>query len=345
MKTLLTKFLAFGSIGLLMLASCKKDETKTMATAGTAGTVTASAATLVMDKSKANSADPAVTFTFKSADYGFKAATSNVLQIDSMGDNWSKPQSITVSAKSTTQSFSTNDFNAILLKLRLPTDKSSQIQVRLSSAISNTISPVYTAPLTLTVTPYSLASSLYVPGAYQGWHPSSADSLVSPVSDGSYSGIINFTGTDLTFKVVTSRSESWNGTNYGAGTDAGTISSTGGNLTAPADGGLLVTVNTNNNTITYTPQWSIIGDATSGGWDNDTDMFYDKAHDTWYITANLVSDGTKGLKFRFKNDWTINLGGPSGTLSQNGPNISIPVSGTYIITLDANKNTYTLTKQ
>lgn len=330
-----------------MLSACKKDENKAVTTNGTASTVSASSTTLVLNKNKANSGDTSILFTITKANYGYSAATTNVLQIDSMGDNWKKPQTIIMTAGATNQGISTNDFNALLLKLNLAPSKSSQIQVRVMNSVSSSIASVYSNILTLSVTPYSIASSVYVPGAYQGWSPNVADSLVSATSNGIYTGVINFTGTDLHFKITSAKS--FNGTNYGAGASAGTISTTGDNLLAPANGGLLTSLNINNNTITFTPQWSIIGDATPGGWSTDTNMYLDKTKNTWYITTKLVSDGTQAMKFRFKNDWTINLGGSNGTLSQGGGNITIPKTAaagdTYKITLDPNTNTYTLVKQ
>src|SRR6185312_15521737 len=318
MKTILTKFLALSGITLLMLSACKKDGSLVVMSSGKAGTLSASSTTLALDKSKLYDAGTVVQFTVTKANFGYSAAVVNTLQIDVPSDNWANPASVTLSANALSQGYNTADFNALLLKLNLPADVASTVQARIKSSVGASVAPVYSNVLTLTATPFNLASYLYVPGAYQGWTPSAAATLVSPTSNGVFTGIINFTGADLNFKGTSAAD--WNHTNYGIGSTAGTISSTGGNLLAPADGGLLVTVDLNKNTITYTPQWSIIGDATAGGWGTDTDMLYDSAHDTWYITATL---GVGGMKFRYKNDWTVNLGGSGGTLTGNGPNISI----------------------
>ena len=345
MKRVLTKFLAISGIALLMLASCKKDENKAVATGGKPGALQASATTVVLDKTDLTST--AVTFNWTASDFGYKAAVTNVLQIDVTGDNFATPKEYPMGAKALVQAFTTMDFNALLLKLNLPTGVPSQVQARIKSSINATTTPVYSNVLGLTVTPFSLVSYVYVPGAYQGWHPETADSLESPVSNGVYNGIINFTGADLNFKVNSNRD--WNHTNYGLLNGAFSSAGNAGNFLAPADGGILITFDLNNSTIVYTPQWSIIGDATPGGWGSDTNMLYDKVHDTWYITAKLVSDGGQAVKFRFKNDWTINLGGSGGTLTQNGANITVPNTGAagamYAITLNANNNTYTLVKQ
>jgi hypothetical protein len=349
MKKIIFPILAI-FFALLILPSCKKDENKAVLKDGTPGTVSASSSTIVLDRSKINASDTSVIFTITNANFGYPAAITNVLQIDSMGDGWKNPQTMTIDAGATQQPLSTLDFNSLLLRLNLAPGQSSKIQIRVVNSVATTIASINSDAITLSVTPFSMASSVYVPGAYQGWAPNTADSLISATSNGIYTGIIDFTGSDLTFKITTTPATNFSGTNYGLGSAPGTVSATGGNLTAPATGGFLLTLNVNDNTLKIAPQWSIIGDATAGGWDTDTDMFLDKTKNTWYITTTLVGDGTKAMKFRFNNDWTVNLGAGTGSgLSQGGGNITIPVTApagdTYKITMDPNANTYTLVKQ
>jgi hypothetical protein len=347
MKKLFSRSSILCLAALLVFAACKKDEAKAVLTNGTPGAVSASSTTIVLDKSKINAADSSVVFTLTPANFGYKAALTNVLQIDADGDDWNNAQTIAVDAGVTQQILSTFDFNSLLLKLNLTPGQPGKVQVRLMSTVAATIAGVTSDALTLTVTPFSMAASVYVPGAYQGWLANTADSLVSPTSNGIYTGIINFTGSDLTFKLTTA--PNFNATNYGAGSAPGTVSTTGGNITAPATGGLQLTLNTNDNTLLITPQWSVIGDATAGGWNTDTDLLLNKTNNTWYITLTLVSDGTQAIKFRFKNDWTVNLGASGSGLAQGGGNITIPATApggdTYKLTLDTNAATYTLVKQ
>lgn len=333
---------------VLLFSACQKELPKSeIMSSATAGTVTPSATSIVLSKAKNNGGDTSLVLNVSKANYGSSVAVTNVLQIDSMGDNWKNPQSITLNAGMMSQAISTPDLNTLLLKLHLPAAKASQVQVRLMNTVSASVAPVYSAPVTLTVTPYSIASYVYVPGAYQGWSPSSADSLVSASGNNIYVGVINFTGSDYNFKITNERD--WNGMAYGSGSGAGTVSTTGGNLVAPGDGGYLISLNLANNTITFAPQWSIIGDASPGGWSSDTNMDFDKINNVWYITTTLVSDGTKAIKFRFGNDWTVNLGGSNGTLTQGGGNLTIPATkpagDIYKITLNVMANTYTLVKQ
>src|SRR5690606_13877734 len=92
----------------------------------------------------------------------------------------------------------------------------------------------------------------------------------------------------------------------------------------------------------------IIGTATAGGWDTDTDMHLadptktDKF--TWTVTTYLNAGE---LKFRAMDDWAVNWGAdtyPTGTGTNNGPNIPIPDAGYYKLTLDDASGEYVITK-
>lgn len=92
----------------------------------------------------------------------------------------------------------------------------------------------------------------------------------------------------------------------------------------------------------------LIGDATAGGWDVDTDMRLadptgvDKF--TWTTTVFLT--GGKSVKFRASDDWADNWGSDqfaSGTGTKNGPNIPVPANGYYKVTFNDNTGEYTFT--
>lgn len=74
----------------------------------------------------------------------------------------------------------------------------------------------------------------------------------------------------------------------------------------------------------------IIGDATPGAWDSDTDMTQSEFNPhIWYIEGIELTDGE--AKFRADDAWDLDWGGAtaiSGETTVAGPNI--PVSaGTY----------------
>src|SRR5690606_7454494 len=68
--------------------------------------------------------------------------------------------------------------------------------------------------------------------------------------------------------------------------------------------------------------WAIIGDATPGGWDNDTDMTGpgSRGDYVWSITLNLLAGQ---FKFRENDDWAVNLGGTESELTFDGANITV----------------------
>ena len=79
----------------------------------------------------------------------------------------------------------------------------------------------------------------------------------------------------------------------------------------------------------------IIGDATPGMWDSDTDMDKDEADGSMWSLRVILNDGE--LKFRADDDWAVNWGSgdfPSGIAEQDGANIPIP-AGEYIISFNS----------
>ncbi len=92
----------------------------------------------------------------------------------------------------------------------------------------------------------------------------------------------------------------------------------------------------------YTSDIGIIGNATPGGWDNDTKMYYDPLDSNHYfITLNLLQGEAK---FRANSDWAINWGAvdfPVGVGVQNGANIPVPAAGKYLINFNKVTGDYT----
>ncbi|MBK7095981.1 MAG: SusF/SusE family outer membrane protein [Saprospiraceae bacterium] len=84
----------------------------------------------------------------------------------------------------------------------------------------------------------------------------------------------------------------------------------------------------------------IIGSATAGNWDYDTNMYKDTSAHGYFLTVNLkVGD----VKFRKDDAWTRNWGAvdfPSGIGVNNGPNIPIAKAGKYFITFDTLSGAY-----
>lgn len=247
MKKILS-FLILGGIALMMFSSCKKDEVQTVSTLGSAGTLTTS--TTAPALSLATSANTAITFTWTATGVsGYQAGITYTLQIDKKGNNFAAAREIAASS-TLTQPVTVGAINTVLLNLNLATGVSTQVEVRLKSVIAANVVPVYSNVLVLTVVPFTLTSYVYVPGAYQGWDPSTAPSLSSPTSTGVYDGVVTFPAT-AAFEFKITKDANWN-LSYGGAN--GLLSTTGGNLTVPGAGTYLIHVDLNALTYTLTKQ-------------------------------------------------------------------------------------------
>ena len=193
MKKILNGYMALAGMVLLMFSACKKDETKVYSNGGKPGTLTASTTTPLLDKTKLSDTSAVITFNITKADYGFSAAVNNTLQIDVPGDNWANPTTVALGKNISSQSYSTSQFNTLLLKLNLTGGVAAQVNVRVAHTLSSTVAPVYSNILSVSATPFNLTSFIYVVGQFNGYSTSTPDSLISPTSNGIYMGVINFT--------------------------------------------------------------------------------------------------------------------------------------------------------
>lgn len=85
-------------------------------------------------------------------------------------------------------------------------------------------------------------------------------------------------------------------------------------------------------------EWGVVGSATPNGW-NGPDIKMWNSTDGNLVAYATLSAGE--IKFRKNNDWGVNLGGSNGTLSSGGSNIAV-TAGTYKITINVSKNTYSI---
>jgi hypothetical protein len=84
----------------------------------------------------------------------------------------------------------------------------------------------------------------------------------------------------------------------------------------------------------------IIGSATPGGWDEDTNMHRDTL-EHGYVVVITLTEGE--AKFRKDDDWVVNWGAadfPTGIGVQDGPNIPVSPAGKYRVTLDTMTGAY-----
>jgi len=343
-------YLTYGCLAMLaiLLYSCKKDIGTTTLTqpAGVTG-FTASASQVVLSTS--NDSSQVITFKWEAPNYGFTAVTTYTLYFDVPGDTsgangWANATKVTIASNTLQRSYLGTDFNKILNQLGMTNGSANTLVVRLKADVNQSTGSASTVPslnsvVTITVTPYKAVlvyPKLYIAGDFTSPAWTQKDQpgwiVAAPKSDGVYEGYINFPNTDNKFKFCTQAS--WSGTNYGWGSSATTISSTGGNLYVAGPAYCKVNVDVNALTISYTlTTWKIAGDFNS--WSlSATPMTFNSNTNVW--TAANVSM-TAGQKFKFEgdNNWTTQIGADAkGDLVANGDNIIVAKTGTFTVTLD-----------
>ncbi len=178
---------------------------------------------------------------------------------------------------------------------------------------------------------------LYLPGSYQGWRWKPENSIASPMDDGIYEGYA-WMDAGTQFKIT--ETAAWT-PSYGDNDGDGILDLDGDNLEVEEAGFYKIAANLNDLTYSLEPtQWGLIGSATAGGWDSDTDMTYNAEVEAWEIETSLSAGE---IKFRANDDWALNMGdtGADGLLLQDGDNIRIENSGGYRVRLYLNKPDYT----
>lgn len=191
---------------------------------------------------------------------------------------------------------------------------------------------------------------IYVPGGYQiasgysetDWSPDVAPQLASVNSDNNYEGYIYFATDESQFKFT--EGPNWDA-NYGDTGADGILEAGGDNMVAPTIGYYKINVNLDDYVYSSVKtDWGLIGDATPGGWDEDTNMEFDPETKNWNMIVEL---GNGAIKFRANDGWDINLGDSNGDgiLEYGGDNIAVGEPGKYKITLNLGTPDYTFTME
>ena len=178
---------------------------------------------------------------------------------------------------------------------------------------------------------------LWTPGGSNGWSQDASQQLFT--TDGGTT-FVGFALLQDEFKFT--NQNDWNGINYGAGEEEGTLSTDGGagNILVPVNGLYWCKVNVEDLTyeLTLISTIGAIGDF--NGWSESVALS---------TTNNLVWTGnvdftSGGFKFRCNDDWAVNLGGDAyNYLLPDGPNLNVPGEGVYKVTLDLTRLPYICT--
>lgn len=184
----------------------------------------------------------------------------------------------------------------------------------------------------MTITPLAFDEFIYVPGAHQAitgdWKPENAPALRSANFDGVYTGFSSLNG-EFKFTKARDWSAEYNYSSFSTFSD-GITAGGGGNIKIGTAGFYQVIADVVTGKLTTTATtWGLIGSATKGGWDTDTNMTYNASDESWSVTTDLSAGE---FKFRANGEWKIDVGGSLEDLTQGGSNISI-AAGNYTIKL------------
>ncbi len=166
-----------------------------------------------------------------------------------------------------------------------------------------------------------------------GWD---TETPMRPNGDGTFSLVIGLWSGEAKFRANNTWDVNWGAADFPTGTGV----QNGANIPV-AQGLYLVNFNPATGAYSFTPTTiGIIGDATPGGWNDDTNMTTD-VNDPAIQTINITLTGGSA-KFRANDSWDFNWGAagfPSGTGTYNGDNIPV-AAGTYNVTFNVNTGQY-----
>lgn len=238
-------------------------------------------------------------FQGRNVDVGFTASATYFLEACAAGNSFENVIRLFSGNDATSIEIPVSSLNEVLLK-SFPEDQASSVDFRLRAVLVadagagvddlEYVSDIVNASVTLFGLP---RLDLIGSGIDQ--------KIVSPQGDGTFVGYVNLSGAN-----AFTLSDPETGKTYGL--ESGSLvegSSTG--LTVGIDGYYRLNADLNNLTYETTEyRVAIVGSATPGGWDTDTDMAYDPAKGHWYITIDLL--GGEYIKFRMNDGWGWNMG-------------------------------------
>lgn len=306
--------------------------------------------------------NPALTLAWEDAAYSVQTPITYNIEVAAAETDFAAPI-LAGTTTTKTLTWTVEQLNSLVTNptgLALAPFTAADFDVRIVSSVGSGSQPIYSNPITITVTPYTTANpELAVPGNHQGWSPGTAPRLAaSAYGETDYEGYVWLDG-DYKFSAPNAQGEfAWpdqgGGPDYGDNGDFANVLAESGevNATVSTAGYYLVKADTEALTYSATPtNWGIAGNATTNGWDGMIPMTYDPVAKTWSVIATLSTQAApdNGLKFKANGSWDINFGdsGADGSLEYGGTNIGT-AAGTYLIVLDLSnprQYTYTMTLQ
>ena len=345
----ITKYFLSMAAAVGMIAGCQKPEMIQIAAPEDVKAPVLEALAGPIEITPTNMALEKVTFSWSAADYGVPTQINYSLEAARVA----APETvvtITSGLTATTAEVTYDVLNQILFyDLKLADGVAEDVTFKVGAKLGE-YEKIYSNVITVSCK-VTAAEKVYpkltVAGsyAYNNWSPGKGQFVYDFAgTDVQYSGVIDF-GEDvsaLQFKFV---GEAWGNNEF---------SVPAGEAQAPEAAELPLVAGGGDNIAAYTTHryysltldksapkviknfsfnsLGVIGDATSTGWDADTDMQFNPAKQRFYVDMTLA-DGT--IKFRANDAWDVNWGGAAGVLVSGGDNIPV-TAGNYRIYVNLN---------
>lgn len=334
-----------------------------------------------------NEATEAGIFKWTVAELEYNGPVSYYIQIAPAGSDFSDAVNVFSESVSTpTKSFTFGDLNSALTRLNaalVANGKASlgfgalaEVDVRVKAIADKSQSIGYSLPQLMKINAYEniviITPELFLVGAPQAYYGQSAwdeknGIALKYIGDGTtklFEGFVKVAvGEGFKF---TGDGKTWDNGNYGtdgavaavSGGQEFTLTNSGGSSdlkVAEADGSGLYYVRVDMDAMkvkVIKMQWGVIGEATAGGWNDESAMGYDFATNKWSYAGTDITAGA--MKFRASNTgiyingtdggWTFNVGdllfvGDGGTGANFSvtagakPTLIVNIDGTAVVTL------------
>ncbi|HEX9979583.1 MAG TPA: SusE domain-containing protein [Flavobacterium sp.] len=299
-------------------------------------------------------------FVWTPANFGGDVVVDYVVQMDSIGGNFQDPVILGATAGGTNISISTENLNAKAIELGGEPTVNAEYQVRVISSVGS-VEPMYSNIVTISVTPYQAfvpAKHLYVVGtATEFGFDNNAGNMPlfrDNANQNKFYLRAYFNAGELKFLETLGAWQPQYGTNDGV-TLAVSNPGDPGAITIATAGYYDIEVDIDEMTFSVTPfdeagamtfsTIGIIGAATPGGWDTDTDLTNSTLNPhIWKITGLPLT--AAAVKFRANNSWDLpgNWGGGTpvtGVMAVNGSDFQgVNTDGTYTVWFNDLDNRY-----
>lgn len=304
---------------------------------------------LVLDKLIADT--QLSTFAWDKAEYGYSAAATYSLEAVYNSN-------VAIVAQTTEASITVDGdaLNTMLVNnLGVGEGEEATISFRIRSSLSaDSKFDATSEAILFTITTFSGdAVEMYTVGSHQGWDASNGVPIYSEKGNGVYVGWVwlynMYDDASPAEYVFLSVAGDWSSKIGSVGDDTNTIDNlmigeAASNISsvdvAPSLYYISLDVPNVSGEYLYKDITTIglIGDATPGGWDSDTDLVYDPDSKT-FVATGVAMEGGLSFKVRANDEWSISWGGgaEAGTLCSlpEGDNITFDMaSGTYTVVVD-----------